>query len=595
MAWRTEKNNQSIDIVIDGFEKGIADNPYDGIADMRNINLLSIPKEAAVGFATSAITLPPAVNAIAFTCTDATNIITVASTTGYYAGMAIIINTVSGGTGLSATSGQNTYYIDNITATTFKVYNDLTASVLVDITANGTGTLSTAQFGTPVDSVRGYGTTLSFTSGQPVQQIYILDNAGLVWALGNHYGGSTVDTVLQFCGNTNHTTLTNTASVGITIFKDYLLVFLQDKIDYINLSTKLSSTPGPNGNWHIAWQTTTTSSAGHKAIAATDDAVYFCNATTIGSILENAGSTFDPNTASTYTYNASALQLPTYDYAKSIAQLGTNLLIGGILNYVYPWDRISTSFNYPLIVAEPYIKNIVSTNANAYIFAGNRGRIYITNGANVQMFKKFPDQLSGTDNPYYAWGDAVYLRNQLYFGISATTNAAATISNFAGVWAIDLDNEYLYLSNSLSYGTYAGTVPVLVPMSLPNPNGNGLFIGWLNSTGGIDVGSTSPYTNYEAYIDTDMIPVGTYYQPMTDQQIEYKLAKPLVSGESVRIAWRGNLYVSFTTVFTDSTVGGISGVGQVNFQKQQWVQLRISLSSTASTPSYTRLREVRMR
>lgn len=596
MAWRTEKNGQDIDIVIDGWENGISDDPYEGLADMRNVNPLSTPKEVGVAFANAAVTLPPVLTTVAFTATASNDTLTIASTTGFYTGMAIIINTIAAGAaGLSATAGSNVYYVKTFTSTTFTVSKNLNVASTLDITTDGNGTLSTAQFGTPFDSVRGINaSSVTQSNGQLVQYTFILDSLGQVWIIGN--GSDSPLNSLQFAGNTNRTTLTTTGSLGICIFKNYLFVFIENKIDYIALSDLFGSS-GPFGNWHIGWQTTTGVFSGHKAIAATDDAMYFCNAHAVGSVLQNAGSTFDPATSSTYTYNASALALPTYDYAKSIAQLGTTLLIGGVQNYVYPWDRISTSFNYPLIVAESYVKNIVSTNSTAYIFAGKRGRIYITNGANIQLYKKFPDQLSNTETPYYNWGDAVYLRNQLYFGISATTNGGSAINNFSGVWAIDLDQDFLYMLNSLSTASYAGSVPVLLPMGNVSPLGNALYVGWINGsgTGGVDYGTGSPYTSTQAYIDTDIIPVGTYYKPQTDQQIEYKLAKPLVSGESVTIAWRGNLTDSFTTVFTDSTVGAISGAGKVNFQKQQWVQLRITLTSTATNPSYTRLREVRLR
>lgn len=591
MAWRTEKNAAGgNDIVIDGWEKGIADDPYEGIADLRNINILSTPREGSVNFASAAVTLPPVLNTTAFTCAAADNRITIATTAGFYEGMAIIINTLSGGTGLSATAGSNTFYVTNITATTFQVSVGVVYASVVDITLDGSGTLSTAQLGTPQDSTLMEGNT--FSVGVPQQFPLILDTSGQLWMLGNGTNGTTVNR-LYFCGNTNHTS-TAFSGLGLAYFKGYVFVFIGAAIDYITASS-LYTTTGPNGNWVIAWQALTAASAGHKALSATDDALYFCNSTTVGAILENAGSTFDPSSAATYTYNASALSLPSYDYAQSLAQLGTNLLVGGVLNYIYPWDRVSTSFNYPIVVAESNIKVLVSSNSNAYIFAGNRGYIYITNGANVEVFKKFPDQLSGTSNPYYAWGTALYYRNQLYFSISARTNGLTTISNFAGVWGIDLETDVLRLETSLSYGTYAGTVPVLVPSGISSPTGYGMYMGWLNSTGGIDYTASTPYTNYEAYIDTDMIPVGTYFNPATNAQIEYKLSKPLVTGESLRIAWRGNLTDAFTTVATFTTVGLVADATQVNFQKQQWAQLRISLASTASSPSYNRLREIRMR
>lgn len=594
MAWRTEKNGDKVDIIIDGWERGIADDPYEGIADLRNINLLSVPKEAAVAFANQAVTLPPVYNAVAFTVAASNETFTVTTTAGFYEGMAIIINTLSGGTGLSQTPGSNVFYVKTITATTFLVSKALNTSSTLNITLDGSGTLSTAQFGTPFDSCDAPSTTFN-TTGQNYKLPFIIDTNGLVWYVSNGVDGGALNT-LQFCGNTNHSAVSNSGSLGICAFKGYLFAFEDTNIDYIKVSDLFGST-GPFAHWTAGWKGINTASMGHRAIAATDDAMYFCNAGTVGSVLEVAGATFNPGTPATYIFNDSALQLPTFDFSSCLAQLGVTLLVGGINTFVYPWDRVSTSFAYPLIVAEGFIKNIVSTNSTAYIFAGKRGRIYETNGANIQLFKKFPDQLANTETPYYTWGGAYYFRNQLCFGISATTNANVAISSFAGVWAVDLDSEFLYLLNSLSTASYAGSVPTLVAHGNPIPAGNALIVGWINGagSGGIDVGSSNPYTSYESYIDSDIIPVGTYFKPETSAQIEYKLSKPLVSGESIRIAWRGNLTDSFTTVASFTTTGLISDATVVNFEKQQWVQLRISLSSTASTPSYDRLREIRMR
>lgn len=501
----------------------------------------------------------------------------------------------------------NLFYVGNITPTTFQLYSDLGGINLVTIPASGSGTFTTVQLANPFDSCQGINYQNYATSkSQLVQMDFIIDSVGQVWYIGNGSEGYGLN-VLQFCGNTNHTTLVTAGSLGIVVFKGYLFAFIEGAIDYISLSTLFGSS-GPSGAWVIDWQNTTPTTFGHKAVATTDDAVYFCNNQTLGSLLEAAGETFNPTNTATYTYNTDALSLPAYDFCRCVAQLGVQLLVGGAQNYIYPWDRVSTSFNYPLIVAEANIAKIVSTNSNAYVFAGNRGRIYITNGANIQLYKKFPDQLSGTETPYYVWGDAQYFRNQLYFGISCTDNSGNAISNFAGVWSLSLElaNTFssiaygsasgpLKLLQSLSYGTYAGTVPVIIPMGNVNPTGNGLYIGWINGTGGIDYCTSTPYTNYQSYIDTDMIPVGTFFKPETNAQIEYKLSKPLVTGESIRIAWRGNLTSPFTTVTTFTKTGLVADATKVNFEKQQWAQFRVSMSSTVTTPSYDRLQELRLR
>ena len=70
-------------LVIDGWEKGVADSPHSGLSDMRNINIISVPGESSVNFSTVInsspnITSPVTVtglssNAISFTRTSCTS------------------------------------------------------------------------------------------------------------------------------------------------------------------------------------------------------------------------------------------------------------------------------------------------------------------------------------------------------------------------------------------------------------------------------------------------------------------------------------------------------------------------------------------
>lgn len=511
----------------------------------------------------------------------------VSSTTGYVNGMAIIIATSTVG-GVTAT---NTYYIGNITSTAFKLYNDpFLAGSAVALTSGGTGTFTVPTFGTPVDRVSTASTSFDATTGENYKWDFVIDNAGLIWYIGNGANGTLNQ--LYFTGNTSHSTAT-TANVGA--WKGYLFGLMATEIDYIKISTWLAS--GPTSNWHYAWKDTTASSVGHKAISATDDAFYFCNGAAVGSLFEKLSQTFNPTDSTTYNYNAAALDIPSFDAATCLAELGTTLLIGAISPFIYPWDRLSPSYNYPIILPETHTFNIVSANATAYVFAGKRGRIYLTNGANIQTFRKFPDQLANTETPYYLWGDAIYSRNKLCFGISATTNAGAAISTFAGVWAIDLDTKALYMMNSLSTDSYAGSVPVLLPMGNINPAGNGLYVGWINGsgTGGIDAGSTSPYIAGEAYIDCDLMNVGLYFSQHTFSQVEYKLSRPLVTGESIQVSQRPTLSDSFASVDTFTTTGLMAEAKDVNFENSQYLQLRINLTSTVTTPTYVRMTQLRIR
>lgn len=599
MAWRFETNpiTQQAELVIDGFENGIADSPHEGIADMRNVNINTNNKQASVSFANAAVTLPPTgFTAVAYTAAT-TDIFTTASTSGWYAGMALTIVTKTGAGG--PTVGM-TYYVGDITATTFKLYYGIDIGNVVDITASLSGTFTIYTFGTPTDSVSLPSSVFSgntATYGKVFKDTFIHTINGLVWRLSSYeydgLGGLMPVNTLQFLGNVAHSTASS-PNTGITVFHGYLLVWQWTRIDYLNLNL-LTGSDNPSTEWHYAWKSVSSSSSGHRAVAATDNAVYFCNGTKVGSLLEVAGETFDPANAATFTYNTIALDLPNYDLANCISQLGTNLLVGGILNYVYPWDRISTSFAYPIVLSEEFIKCIVSTDSSAYIFAGNRGIIYITNGSNVDVFKKFPDSLTNTIEPYYNWGWAIYKKNQLFFSINASNNSGTVISNFAGVWALDLDSKALRMTNSPSYGTYEGTTPVIVPMGNIQPTGDGIYSAWLNTTGGIDYTSGSPYVAYEGRIDSDIIPVGTYLGKTTFTNIEFKLAKPLVSGEKVKLSQRSNLTDSFVQIGETTSTGSLSDFYEMNFENVQWLQIRAELSSTATTPSYVPLLEIRIR
>jgi hypothetical protein len=582
MSYTTDKNGE---IVIKGFQDGIADDPYAGISDIRNMNLISIPKEASVNFSTSKISYPTITGSIS--SVDTGNDTVTVNTGTFENGMSIIFSGGSLPTGITAGT---IYWVGNVASgVTFKLYTDQILSTLVDITASGTGTYSTLN---PTK-------LLNWAYDNNLGYYYAVDSTGYVWGTNR----TTPSGYWTFTGNT---TVTNASGQGLVYYSTnnntgYLFVFRNSRIDYAlsgsTMSWTYGWTPSSGGSGGSALNTGNGYTGSHKAIVGQDNGFYWCDGSYIGSILGIAGSTFDPTSTSTYTYAQKALAIPFIDTAQCLAELGTNLLVGGSKNQIYPWDRISTSFAYPILIAENNVKEMVTVNTNTFIFVGNRGRIWITNGTQAQLFKKVPDHLSETVEPYFTWGGACSIKNQLYFGVQATTNSGTANNNYGGVWAIDLDTKAIRLTNQLSYGTYAGVASIVFPIFSTSPAGTGLYIGWDNGLSGygIDITSSSPYTTYKAYIDTDNIPIGTLRTPKTPSNIEFKLATPLVSGEGVKISYRLDFSKSFSEVFETTTVGAFSGVSSVNFQNAQWLQLRVETKSTASSPSYVRLTEIRIR
>jgi len=288
--------------------------------------------------------------------------------------------------------------------------------------------------------------------------------------------------------------------------------------------------------------------------------------------------------------HVAALDLPNGDDVISLGEQNTSLLIGGMQDLVYPWDRISPSFDFPIILPENNTVRIVSANQLAYLFTGNRGRIYVTNGSSVELLKKIPDYIAGSYEPYFAWADAMVWRNQLYFSFTATTNAGVALATTGGLWAIDMPTGAFRLTNKLSYGSYAGSATVLLPHVLSDtPPGTGVYVGWsVNSTYGVDVSSVDPYSNYEAMIDTEIIPVGTFVEKYTPRHFEFQMAMPMVSGESIRLSARKSLSDSYEVIGT-TTDTVLSAPFDTPFDDWELFQFRVEMSSTATTPSYNRL------
>lgn len=609
-AYHVDETDENA-IVFDGHAEGIADSPYEGISDMRNVNIVPIPGEASVNFATSQIS-PPTISAGTVTSANSgTEYLTYTGASGLENYMTIVFSAST----IGGISTGTAYWIKNLNgagAGTFQLTSDYAQSSTVNITGTGTGTFAVAKVGTdPITSQQG--APVGFTYDQVDNAYFMLEVNGALWSnLHTTTSGYWTYTGPSGTAQTNQGT-------GLVYYQAsdstnrYVFVFRNQTIDYFHPSS---------GSWTFGWKPTDGSANNaeatlqksttfHQAILGADNFVYYCDGSYIGRFYQaDINTAFDPTIRATYIYDIISL-LPFNDIAQclSFSAIGTgSLLIGGSKNVIYQWDltaqTIGTPPNIsqlalpvPIFIAENSILQMVTVNTNTFIFAGNRGRIYVTNGSQAQVYKKLPDHLSGTVEPYYVWGGVTSNKNQLYFSAQVFDNSNTATSTMGGLWAIDLDTRAMRLANKLSYATYAGYATALIPNFSSAPAGTGLFIGWNSgvTTFGIDTTIGTPYTGSQGYVDYDLIPIGTILKPNTPKKVEWKTSAPLVSGESVSIYYRLKFTDSYTLIFTSSTVGIFSDTANSNFLNAQWIQLRAVLNSTATNPSYTRLTEIRLR
>lgn len=606
MAYRFDPTDNSI--VIDGWEQGVADNPFSGIANLSCVDVDSTPGEAAVNFATDDVS--PGAASTTFTADAGTDLITVASTTNLLTRTSVTFTTT--GTLPTGLAVDTPYWLELSSGSDYKVYTSPNfTGTQVNITGAGSGTHTLTAI-----------TLLTGTLGQaaiqyfdPVTRSYGVDTNGLAWGRNLQSNIDNGQAPWVYLGN-NTPAQTNAEGNGIIVYRDHIFVFRRGDIDYISFSGAPLGNPATTdistSGWVHGWNPATGGSgasnvlntgagfaAAHQALVGQDDIVYYTDRSFIGSFNEKAGQTFDPTNTATFTWTKQALDLPEFEATNAITELGTDLLIGSFnSNNIYPWDRISSSFNIPIKISEENVHSMVTVNANTYIFAGTKGNIYITNGTQATLFKKIPSYLTTFVNPRITWLASTYHRNNLYFSFLATNNSNDTgVAATRGVWALSLVNGILTLSQKVT-----GNVAVYGI----SPNGGfddgtirakpfdgvGLAMSYF---GGIDESISDPYTGSEATIETDIIPVGTFKNPKQFREIEYKLSRPIVSGESITIKARFDLADTYTTVFTENTAGEFEGISDVNFDSKKWVQFQIVMNSTATTPSQVRLREIRIR
>lgn len=456
---------------------------------------------------------------------------------------------------------------------------------------------------------------LYYTDGNYLGSLFpdtsLLSGVANIQSYASYTTSTTTGTVSQLIGGSLPTTGNN---VGTTGYSRIPACF------FVAQAGTLAAALTVNTVYWIAFSTANqnfqvfAAQSGGSALDITTGAVgtqYFNTYNPIGTHSGAFGDT------STVLFTPQRLNLPYFEIATCMAEVGNIIIVGGISDTLYPWNQIDPTPSSIISLPERGTVNLITVNQMAYAFTGNKGNVYITDGSVASLVIKVPDYcagIAGTQSsyiePYFTWGGAAYIRGRVYFSILDQTSAKA--GNCGGVWSfVPTQNLYigqdtgiaLRLENQNSYGTYSGVATILIPQQTQNALSPQYWAGWYSSisspTYGIDFTSTTPSTL--GLIETDILATGTILgeQKQTFSSVEYKLAAPLTSGEAVTVKYRLNATDVFTTLGAakvETTTDLAGYFSPLPFQKTQWVQFQISLSPITSTSSsFVRLTELRLR
>lgn len=564
MAYRFEQNPESkqSELIIDGWEGGIAASPYQGITSIKNLNIRYLPGAVYSNYkrilntAASTIAIPtywtknPATSV--YYILDSAGQVWQSSDPGSSAWTQLTGNSahLGGGQGIAVYKGYLFVFRDSV----IDYYN----------ISGGSWTFSWQtglQSGVNHMALWGQDDILYFCNGAPPTT-----------------GGSTIgsistrNTISQqvlvappAVGDTSGTLASNwTLATG-----NYEISFSDGQLA-IGLFT--------NGSDAVTWSPAVT--------GATDTNV----------IIVTVPNIFDPSDPTTYIYTNSALTLPGFEQAAVwLSELQVNLIIAAGKS-LYPWDRSSTNFNGIPVPMRENIVRVVNILNKLYITAGVKGNIYISNGYSTSPWVKIPDSFWGIIDPALIPGDMMSHRNKLYVGYLLGTSPFT-----CGVFSIDLDTKIINFENQNSFGLNAsggnssfGQPGVLI--TLEEAAFDQYASAWYDGAkGGMDTNTTTVYTGGETIIETDLIPIGTFLYPKTNLNMEFKLDEPMQITDTVTIYGRQSFSASYTQLGTTTGLATLSAsFSPLVLQKSQWWQFKIVLTSGAST-NFIRLREIRLR
>jgi len=543
-------------LIINNFDQAIADSPHKGFGLIKRADIKTYP--GAVKAGKELISIAP--TSLSKTFTAATTDICTISSGVPITGTAVYLTT----TGMlpAGLSTGTVYFIIKLSDTTFKLATTITlaeAGTAVDITDTGTGTHTVKHVA--------MGTVNHYVRDPRTDEEFWLDSNGRVW-----FGTTTLNLLHNSALDDGSTALANANGRGMTIsaFSSttamFLFVFrnrLIDAIDVFGSSNK--KTPVWTNGWANDMNNGAGSNNSHHAIFAQDNIIYYCDDRYIGSIKENSGSTFALGDSGTYTHNTQSLDLPSYETAEWLEELGQELLIaGGTWNKIYPWDRVSDSFRIPLAVPENNVQRLKNVGGLVYILAGSFGIVYQTQGTYVQLFKEIPRHV--TDNADtiqgITWGGIDSVNGALLIGMSVQT------SGNSGAYLIYPDGR-LVLDQIPTTGSANVTA-----FGVTN------YLYKIGYNGGVDNHSElDRYSSFEGVVQSAFYKVATKTEKATYSVLEVVMAKPASAG-SIRIGYRTDTTSSFTTLSTFTADGSATtfkddGIGLIDIENIQ-IQIEIS-------------------
>lgn len=525
------------------------------LSDFVNVQCLDVSSVPGIALANTKLALGSPSTASysnkTFTADAGTDILTPASMV--YADFQAVTLTTTG-TLPAGLNTSTTYYVFASTATTFKLASTLAnaiAGTAIDITSTGSGTHTVVA--TQINSVKKFVQDTTVTSSN--FRFYAIDASARVWV---YYSGMWTHLPGNAAGG----------GQGLEIWKGYLFTLGNNGV--VSTYGPLTDVGG-TAAWTSSWQDVDDSDAYFApSVAGQDDILYFAFGRHVYSVEEVSGKTFAPGDATTFSFVNPALDLPSGYRIKTLAELGDRLAIGtwrGPNNAAYSfedktadiffWDRSSDSFDLPVRITDNGVNQLITVDNLLYAVCGYEGRVYVTNGSTAQIFASIPASMLGKQqSPYHLMflpNAIMRHKGRIFFGVGSTPGA---MFGPLGVYSLDISTNKICAENIVSSGNSgtSGNVQIGALLSTGEDDylcgifwdSNATFKKWIDDV------STTRYSSDEAFVETGLVSVGSYTDRKTFTNLDIAVAKPMISGTSIKVWYRTTTNGTYTLLGTYS-------------------------------------------
>lgn len=376
---------------------------------------------------------------------------------------------------------------------------------------------------------------------------------------------------------------------GMAVWKDYVFTAGETRLECYDIDGTF---------FYNNWKTFAEGRRGvidlpHQILAGRDDVLYITDGIYIASLQEQVGQTFDANNAATYTWNSTALDLPSGYVASSLTELGTYLLIGtyytAALNRgnradIFPWNRTAQSFQNPVRSRGNGVWSMVEHNSEVFaLYDTETQKIAKTNLTFYQALTEIRKVTNARIHP-----DAVeVVDEEILFGIGSNSASGENCAVY-GIKQVG-QNWVPHIKNTLSVGTDAVEIGALVAM------GDGEYIAtWeYDGTYGYDTFGAIKTDDYSSYAISAYQVIARQGSKKQFKTLEIQLGTELASGQGVRVSYRANRTDSFTELATfDFATHGAEDALSTSVQMSPLTGLEIKVElkgSGETTPEFLSL------